>query len=99
MDDYDDLYSRLCEFKEMLALAEDRYIERTMRPFREGHYVERIKDIEAVPLVEVFEVEPEQARNGHIHRRKRKSNQHLTAQKGEYLVGDTGHRDRVSQTD
>jgi len=99
MDDYDDLYSRLLEFKEMLALAEDRYIERTMRPFREGHYVERIKDIEAVPLVEVFEVEPKQARNGYIHRRKRKSNQHLTAQKGEYLVGDTGHRDRVSQTD
>jgi len=99
MDDYDVLYSHLCEFKEMLALAEDRYIERSMRPFREGHYVERIKDIEAVPLVEVFEVEPEQARNGYLYRRKRKSNQHLTEQEGEYLAGHTGHRDRVSQTD
>jgi len=99
MDDYDDLYSRLLEFKEMLALAEDRYIERSMRTFREGHYVERIKDTEAVPFVEVFEVEPEQARNGYIHRRKRKPNQHLTEQEGEYLVGDAWHRDRVSQTD
>ena len=99
MNDYDDLYSRLCEFKEMLALAEDRYIERTMRPFREGQYVERFPLSQAYPAGEVCEIESEQARDGSLHRRKRKSNQHLTRQEGEYLVGDTGHRDRVSQTD
>mgnify|MGYP001121926235 CR=1 FL=1 len=93
--DYDELYLQRCEFQEMLQLAEDRYIYRSMKPFTEGQYVERFPTAQADPVGEVPEIEPEQARVGSVHRRKRRKTKHLPREEDQPVVGNTGYGDRI----